>query len=73
MRKLPCLCGHRRSDHRHIYYGKMLSVRSPCNTCGRVVEMLPHGGTYSEPKCFMYKSMDNLDYVEWLAKKKHLV
>ena len=82
-RKLPCMCGHGRSVHKYIYYGKLLSVRSPCKKCGTRKTSVPVTsypimkieGTVvvSEPNCNYYRVMNNLDYIEWLAKKRKLV
>lgn len=73
-RKPPCTCGHNRSDHRYIKYGPLLSVRSPCNKCGRRYFNVRHDGVeVSEHKCGYYVPMDNLKYIEWLADKKHLI
>ena len=70
MIKPPCKCGHLRSDHLYLYYGKRLRVKSPCKKCGK------QHFTWSWRAFFVcnsYKPMDNLDYVEWLAKKRKLV
>lgn len=81
MKKPLCKCGHGRSVHKYIYYGKTLSVRSPCRLCGKskrecpvldYITQQPTGrfAIIREDRCHGYRPMDNLTLIEHLAKKK---
>jgi hypothetical protein len=69
----PCRCGHKRSNHKYIYYGQLLSNRSPCKECN--IEM--NNGALSRgifkiigSRCMHYAPLTNLQYLEAIFDKK---
>ena len=68
MNDISCICGHRKSSH----FSRTFLNRSENwdfeDVCSKCLDEGVNG------KCLgYYKAMDNLSYIEWLAKERKLV
>lgn len=69
-RKLPCTCGHEFGLHYSFLHGILAPSKRDCYV--HVVGKQPF--PFSPQNCSCPKfQLDNLKYIEWLAKKRKLV